>query len=493
MSVILGIDLGTSSVKAMLLDSVKGVISVESSPYEVSIPFEGYAEQNPETWWLETKQVLGRLRDKNEQEFNEIQAVGFSGQMHGIVVADCERTPLRPAILWLDQRSRKELESINSVLDFREMGEIFRNRAFTGFAFPSLMWLKEHEPEVLLKAGAVLMPKDYIRFRMTGNLASDVTDASATALFDTAKRDWAFGIIKKFGLPEKIFPVCKESMEVAGTVTRQCHEECGLKEGIPVVYGSGDQMAQSIGNGVFREGEVISNIGTGGQISAYIKEAKYDRELRTHTFCHALDKAYTIYGATLCSGMSLNWLKNKVLGIEDFNSMSHMAQEIDPGCRGLIFLPYLSGERTPHMNPSAKGMFFGLSLCQDRRYLTRAVMEGVTFSLRDSLTIFEELGIQCETVIASGGGSHSDVWLQIQADVFNKKVKVCEVDEQACLGACILAGTGCGIFNSIEEAARRFVSFREKVYEPIPEHVGLYEKQYRVFRELYVANERFMI
>ena len=269
MSVILGIDLGTSSVKAMLLDSVKGVISVESSPYEVSIPFEGYAEQNPETWWLETKQVLGRLRDKNEQEFNEIQAVGFSGQMHGIVVADCEGKPLRPAILWLDQRSRKELESINSVLDFREMGEIFRNRAFTGFAFPSLMWLKEHEPEVLLKAGAVLMPKDYIRFRMTGNLASDVTDASATALFDTAKRDWAFGIIKKFGLPEEIFPACKESMEVAGTVTRQCHEECGLKEGIPVVYGSGDQMAQSIGNGVFREGEVISNIGTGGQISAY--------------------------------------------------------------------------------------------------------------------------------------------------------------------------------------------------------------------------------
>ena len=200
MSVILGIDLGTSSVKAMLLDSVKGVISVESSPYEVSIPFEGYAEQNPETWWLETKQVLGRLRDKNEQEFNEIQAVGFSGQMHGIVVADCEGKPLRPAILWLDQRSRKELESINSVLDFREMGEIFRNRAFTGFAFPSLMWLKEHEPEVLLKAGAVLMPKDYIRFRMTGNLASDVTDASATALFDTAK---SLDFPRRYFLPAK--------------------------------------------------------------------------------------------------------------------------------------------------------------------------------------------------------------------------------------------------------------------------------------------------
>ena len=301
MSVLLGIDLGTSSIKAMLLDSGRGVISVESSPYEVSIPLEGYAEQNPETWWLETKRVLGRLRDKNRQEFNEIQAVGFSGQMHGIVVVDRNGQPLRPAILWLDQRSRKELESINHVLGFREMGEVFRNRAFTGFAFPSLMWLKEHEPDVLLKAGAVLMPKDYIRFRMTGRLASDVTDASATALFDTANRNWAFGIIEKFGLPREIFPACGESMEVAGTVTGHCHEECGLKEGIPVVYGSGDQMAQSIGNGVFREGEVISNIGTGGQISAYIKEPKYDRELRTHTFCHGLDKAYTIYWATLCS------------------------------------------------------------------------------------------------------------------------------------------------------------------------------------------------
>lgn len=492
MSVILGIDLGTSSVKAMLLDSVKGVIAVESSSYEVSIPQEGYAEQDPEVWWQETKRVLEHLKDKNEEAFNGIEAVGFSGQMHGIVVVDREGRPLRPAILWLDQRSRKELEFITHELGFEKMGEVFRNRAFTGFAFPSLMWLKDHEPEILSQAGAVLMPKDYIRFKITGVLASDVTDASATALFDTAGRNWAWDIIRSFGLPEAIFPVCGESMERAGRVTGECCEECGLKEGIPVIYGSGDQMAQSIGNGVFREGEVISNIGTGGQISACIKEPKYDRRLRTHTFCHALDRAYTIYGATLCSGMSLNWLKNKVLGIEAFDTMTSMAREIEPGSKGLIFLPYLSGERTPHMNPNAKGMFFGLSLCQDRRYLCRAVMEGVAFSLKDSLTIFEELGIRCDTMIASGGGSHSDVWLQIQADIFNKKVKVCQVDEQACLGACILAGTGCGIFESVEKAAERFVSFQNKIYEPVQEHVDTYRKQYQIFRELYAANEHFM-
>ena len=216
-------------------------------------------------------------------------------------------------------------------------------------------------------------------------------------------------------------------------------KNAGLKEGIPVVYGSGDQMAQSIGNGVFREGEVISNIGTGGQISAYIKEAKYDRELRTHTFCHALDKAYTIYGATLCSGMSLNWLKNKVLGIEDFNSMSHMAQEIDPGCRGLIFLPYLSGERTPHMNPSAKGMFFGLSLCQDRRYLTRAVMEGVTFSLRDSLTILRSWGSSAKLSLLQEAVPTVMYGCRYRRMYSIKKVKVCEVDETG-LSGCLYSG-----------------------------------------------------
>lgn len=492
MSVILGIDLGTSSVKGMLLDDQKGVLAVESSSYEVSIPQEGYAQQDPNVWWRETRRVLKRLRERDGEAYDRIRSVGFSGQMHGIVVTDIDGNPLRPAILWLDQRSRKQLKTINRELDFNEMGEVFRNRAFTGFAFPSLMWLKENEPSVLETAGAVLMPKDYIRFRMTGRLATDVTDASATALFQTAKRDWAFDIIERFGLPENIFPACGESMDIAGCVTEQCQQECGLKAGIPVVYGSGDQMAQSIGNGVFREGAVISNIGTGGQISAYIKEPKYDRMLRTHTFCHALDKAYTIYGATLCSGMSLNWLKNKILAVEDFDRMSAMAQEIEPGCGGLIFLPYLSGERTPHMNPNARGMFFGLSLCQDRRHMTRAVMEGVTFSLRDSLTIFDELGIRCDTVIASGGGAHSDVWLQIQADIFNKKVKVCEVNEQACLGACILAGKGCGIFGSVEDAARRFVNFREKIYVPDQENVRIYDRQYKRFRELYRANQRFM-
>ncbi len=493
MSVILGIDLGTSSIKAMLLDEIEGVIAVEASKYDVDIPQEGWAEQQPKAWWMETKKVLSKLKLNNEEAFHNIAAIGFSGQMHGIVLTDENGEPLRPAILWLDQRSKKQLLEINQRMNFDEMGRVFRNRVFTGFAFPSLLWVKENEPKIMEKTRAVMMPKDYIRFKITGKIGSDVSDASSSAIFDTAKREWAYSTIKEFGLSESIFPPCGESMEIAGHVTEECEKECGLKAGIPVVYGAGDQQAQSIGNGVFEEGKIISNIGTGGQISTYIQEPVYDKKLRTHTFCHPINKGYTIYGATLCSGMSLNWLKNKILKIDNFEQISEMAAEIEPGSEGLVYLPYLSGERTPHMNPSAKGMFAGISLCHDRRHFIRAVMEGVTFSLRDSLTIFQELNIRGDTIIASGGGSNSDVWLQMQADIFRKKVIVCEVSEQACLGACILAGAGTGIFPSVKEGADRFVSFREKEYLPNQENAAVYDRQYEKYRELYELNKDWMV
>ncbi|MEG2383523.1 MAG: xylulokinase [Oscillospiraceae bacterium] len=492
MSVILGIDLGTSSVKAMLLDCQTGGVTVESSAYNVCIERDGYAEQDPETWWLGTKEALRKLKKEHDMEFSQIAAVGISGQMHGIVLMGEDGAPLRPAILWLDQRAKEQLKQINENIDFDKMGSLFRSRVFTGFAFPSLLWVKENEAETLKRTKAFIMPKDYIRFKITGLLGSDMTDASATTLFDTAKRKWAFDIINEFELPEDIFPLCGESMDLAGYVTSKCETECGLKAGIPVIFGCGDQMAQSIGNGVCKEGEVISNIGTGGQISAYIRQAKYDKALRTHTFCNAFDKAYTIFGATLCGGMSLNWLKNKVLGIDGFDEMSKMAGEIPPGSGGIVFLPYLSGERTPHMNPNAKGLFYGLGLSHDKRYLSRAVMEGVTFSLKDSLTIFDEMGIEYKNIIASGGGARSNEWLQIQADVFNRNVRVCVMEEQACLGACILAGVGSGILESVSSAANYFVKFREEIFTPNSENVKIYEEQYELFRNLYAVNKNFM-
>lgn len=493
MSVILGIDLGTSSVKAMLLDSCQGVLGVEASKYDVRIPEEGYAEQEPLKWWEETKKIILKLKDRYGEAFQNIKAVGFSGQMHGIVLTDEKGSPLRPAILWLDQRSKRELEQIHEKMDFDKMGSIFKNRVYTGFGFPSLLWIKEHEPEILRKTKAVMMPKDFIRYKMTGKTASDVTDASSTTVFDTAKRTWAYDVIEEFGLPKDIFPPCGEPMDIAGYVTKECEKECGLQAGIPVVYGAGDQQAQSIGNGIYEEGKIICNIGTGGQISAYVKNPVYDRQLRTHTFCHPIDKGYTIFGATLCSGMSLKWLKDKILQVEDFDRLSRMAGEILPGSEGLIYLPHLTGERTPHMNPCAKGMFAGLILGHDRRHMVRAVMEGVTMSLKDSLSIFKELGIKCDTIIASGGGANSHEWLQMQADIFGKNVIVCEVSEQACLGACILAGVGTGIFDSMKQAIKKFVAFRDKVYEPDEQNQRLYEQQYERFRTLYKNNKEWMV
>lgn len=492
MSVILGIDLGTSSVKAMLLDCENKETAVETQKYEVDIPQMNYAEQSPEVWWNAAKAILNRLKDKYPDSFARIAAIGFSGQMHGLVLTDKEGKPLRPAILWLDQRSREELSLIQQNMSTEEMGTVFCNRVFTGFAFPSLLWVKENEKEIFEKIGHVMLPKDYIRMKITGNIGTEMSDASSTAIFNTPKREWAWDMIDRFGFPRDIFPECNEADEIAGYVTKQCAEETGLKEGIPVVYGAGDQLAQSIGNGCFRPGTIISNIGTGGQISTYIDKPIYDKELRTHTFCHGIQKGYTIMGATLCSGMSLNWLKNKVLEVENFKELSKMAGEAEAGSKGLIYLPYLTGERTPHMNPSAKGMFFGITLSHDRKYFVRSVLEGVTFSLKDSLTIFDELGISGDTIIASGGGASSDEWLQIQADIFEKRVTVCEVGEQACLGACIMAGVGTGIFQSVEEACERFVSFRDKVYEPNRENVKIYRELYKKYGKLYKQNEALM-
>lgn len=492
MSVILGIDLGTSSVKAMLLDCESKKTAVAAKKYEVDIPIMNYAQQSPEVWWSSVKTILNQLKNTYPVMFEAVEAVGFSGQMHGLVMIDQEGEPLRPAIVWLDQRSRKELEEIESNISMDEMGRIFCNRVFTGFAFPSLLWVKENEKEVFEKTAHILMPKDYIRMRMTGNVGTEMSDASSSAIFNTAERQWAWEIIHRFGLPEEIFPSCHEASEIAGYITEKCMEETGLKAGIPVVYGAGDQPAQSIGNGCVNPGTIISNIGTGGQISTYTERPVYDKQLRTHTFCHAIHSGYTVMGATLCSGMSLSWLKDKVLKAEDFTKLSKMAGEAGAGSKGLIFLPYLSGERTPHMNSAAKGMFFGLTLSHTRNHFVRAVMEGVAFSLKDSLMIFEELGISGDTIIASGGGASSDEWLQIQADIFEKNIKVCGVREQACLGACILAGVGTGIFSSIEQACERFVSFRDKVYEPNEKNIETYRELYRKYGRLYEKNVDLM-
>ncbi|MDL2272508.1 xylulokinase [Desulfovibrio sp. OttesenSCG-928-I05] len=490
MQTVLGIDCGTSSLKALLLDLEGGTAGVAASSYDVDIPAPGRAEQDPEIWWSALKNVLAALRGAHPEAFAAIRGIGLSGQMHGLVCVDANGTALRPAILWLDARTGELTRTLEEKIGMDAVRERLHNRPAAGFAFPSLVWLRDNEPDVYARTAAVLAPKDYLRLRLTGETGAERSDASATGIFDVGAGDWARELIDRCGINPALFPACADSTDHAGTVSGSCAAETGLARGIPVVYGAGDQPCQSLGNGVYAEGPVIANIGTGGQIACCSDTDRFDPELRVHTFRHALRGKFTVFGAALASGLSLKWLAG-ICGGANFETMGKEAAATAPGAGGLLFLPYLSGERTPHMDPAARGAFMGLDMGHGRGHLARAVMEGVTFSLLDSLTILDGMGIRPERVIASGGGAKSPVWLQIQADIFDKPVTVCREKEQAALGAAMLAAEGCALA-TIPELAGRCVRYDADHYAPRREYRGVYEDLYGLYRELYPANRRIM-
>lgn len=489
---LLGIDVGTSSIKAMLMEENGNIIGTEAQGYDVEIPHSGWAEQNPRVWWRGLCDILQSMRAAYPNEMDSLKGIGLSGQMHGLAAVDVNGNPVRPAILWMDQRATGELKEIDGKIPRHMQAQIFHNRIFNGFALPSLLWIKNREPGNFEKIYKVFQPKDYIRYCLTGEMGTEVSDASASLMMDIGKRKWAEESLKSLGIPLDILPVPGESAEIAGYVNRTASRETGIRAGIPVVYGAGDQQAQSIGNGAVREGAVISNIGTGAQISAYAASDLYDPCLRTHTFCHGIPGGYTIYGAMLSGGLSLKWLKEQILHEENFAVLSSRAASVMPGSGGMIFLPYLAGERTPLMNPKARGVFFGLSLEHTEAHMARAVMEGVTYALKDSMEILKDMGISSERILASGGACSSPVWLQIQADILGEQVQVCTTKEQACLGACILAGTGVGIYDSIHQACEKLVRFEERVYEPRREFEQMYLEGYKRFHGIYEGTKKYM-
>ncbi|MEE1031376.1 MAG: xylulokinase [Ruminococcus sp.] len=492
MKTLLGIDIGTSSTKALLMDENGTTIALKKQFYRISIPQPGWAEQNPEDWWQALIGALTQITEEFPEEMANVAGVGLTGQMHGLVAVDIEGKPVRPAIIWMDQRATKQLEEIQEKISWKEQANVFHNRVFNGFALASLLWMKENEPENYERIYKVFQPKDYIRYCLTGRFGTEVSDASAALFMNVKKRTWATKQLNRLGISESILPTLGKSMDIAGTVSFGVSLCTGIPEGIPVIFGAGDQQAQSIGNGVVKEGLMISNIGTGAQVSAYCKKDIYDGHLRTHTFCHGIPDSYTIYGAMLCGGLSVRWLKNNILHGEKFQQMSEKAEKVEPGCGGLIFLPYLTGERTPHMNPKARGIYFGLSLEHTDAHLTRAMMEGVAFALKDSMRIMEEIGIPCEKMIASGGACNSPLWLQIQADIFGKEVQVCRAREQACLGACIMAGVAVGLYENIEKACEQLIAFDEVIYKPREKYREMYENLYYKYRKIYKYTNRYM-
>ena len=470
MSSLVGLDVGTTGVKALAVSPEGEVLARVEEAYPLSTPHPGWAEQDPEDWWRAAESALAGLA------VADIAAIGLTGQMHGLVVLDEHERVLRPAILWNDQRTAAECAEIEERLGLRRLVELTGNRALPGFTAPKLLWLRRHEPEVYEQIAHVLLPKDYVRMRMTGELAIDATDASGTLLFDVARRRWSDEVLAALEIAPDWLPAVLESPAVAGHTS----------EGVPVAAGAGDQAAGALGVGVDRPGPLSVVLGTSGVVFAALPAFAANPEGRVHSFCHAVPNSWHAMGVMLAAAGSLRWLRDAVAPGEPFEPLTAEAEPWPPGAEGLLFLPYLAGERTPHADPNARGAFVGLSLRHDRGALVRAVLEGVAFGLRDSLELLRELGVEPQVGRASGGGARSELWLRIVASVLGVPLERTAVEEGAAYGAALLGGVAAGVFGDVHEAVAACVRVRDRI-EPEPAWGDAYAGAYQRFRALYPA------
>lgn len=493
MTYLLGIDLGTSSVKAVLVDEKGSLLAIGQEEYVFDIPREGWAEQDPDVWWKATAVAIADALHVSCINPGDIACVGLAGQMHALVPLDQERLPVRKAIIWCDQRTMAQVEEIRRILGDERLGEIAHSPIATGFQIASLLWMKEKEPDLYEKIATVILPKDYIRLKLTGDLSTDVTDAAATLALDSDAGTWSEEIIGSLGLRRDIYPGIFMPDAIAGEVSRNAAAQTGLKAGTKVVYGGADQVMQAIGNGIIRPGEVLVNIGTGGQVVSLLSEPIYDKRLRAHSFNFVWPHSWYFLGAALSSGLSLRWFRTIVDRNLSYGEIDKEVDSVPCGSEGLLFLPYLSGERTPCMDPHARGLFFGLTLNHTRWHLMRSVMEGVAYSMRDCLDIFtDDMGQTCSDVVVSGGGARSKPWLQILADVFGRPVYTTAMKEQAGFGAAIVAGLGAGCYANYAEACAALVKRQSYVYNPISANVKRYEKYHRLFKDIYAVSRESM-
>jgi xylulokinase len=483
---LLGIDLGTSSVKAVVIDERAEVLGVASYEYPILTPQPGWAEQEPQQWW---DAVTRAVRQAVAQAGIEIKAMGLSGLMHGPVLIDAQHQPVGASIIWADQRSVQEVEDITARVGTERLARIAGTAPAAGFMAPTLLWLQRHDPWRLKRTAACLLPKDYVRLLLTGNIATEASDASATALFDVQQRVWSWEIIDLLGFPRHIFPDMIETSQIGGTLTKTAAEALGLTAGIPVVAGCADQVAQAIGNGLLDPGNGSVTLGSGGQVFIPLDQPVIDEQLRVHLFCHAPADRWYLLGAMLTAGLSLRWLRD-LLGLTHdanaYNDLSKLVAAIPPGADGLLFLPYLVGERSPLMDPLARGSFVGLTLRHSRGHLARAIMEGVAFALRQIIETIISLGVPIHQLLAAGNGLASPVWRQIAADVLNRPLALHPGRERTGVGAALLAGLGAGMYSSYAEI-QQIVAAASTLTEPNPPHVAFYDDQYRRFCDLYLV------
>lgn len=491
---LLGIDVGTTGARALLVSPTGGVRGAASHDYRMATPAPGWAEQDPVDW------VAGVMRAAREALIAagqpNVLAIGLTGQMHSLVLLDAHGQVVRPAILWCDQRTTAQCRQITAIVGAKRLIELTCNPALEGFTAPKILWVREHEPDAYSRTRQALLPKDYLRFVLTGDFVTDASDASGTLLLDVRHRRWSTEMLAALDIPATWLPEVVESPVTTGRLTASMAAELGLPAGTPVVAGGGDQAAGGVGNGVVRPGIVSATIGTSGVVFAHSAAVTLDPGGRVHTFCHAVPDAWHIMGVTQGAGLSLRWWREQFaaaetataqrLGTDPYTLITAEAATAPAGADGLHWLPYLMGERTPHLDANARGVLYGITGRHSRAHVLRAVMEGVVYSLRDSLEILREMQVPVTEVRASGGGARSALWRQIQADVFASPVVTVHAQEGPAYGAALLAAVGHGLYPSVPAACDAWIR-QDSSTAPIPGHVAVYAEQYPIYRALYPA------
>jgi xylulokinase len=495
MTYLLGIDVGTTGSKALLVGADGSMKAEATTEYPMHTPQPLWAEQDPADWWAATVASIKRLLSERDVTPDRVVGVGLTGQMHGLVLLDAQGEVLRPCIMWNDQRTAAQCAAIYAQLGEAEVLRLTGNPMLPGFTAPKIVWVRENEPEVYAKASKALLPKDYIRYRLTGEFFSEVSDASGTSLFDVGQRQWSDGMLKALDVPRQWLPEATESPEASAKIGAEAAKETGLLEGTPVVGGAGDQAAQAVGTGIIEEGIVSATLGTSGVVFAASGAYRAEPEGRLQAYCHAVPGMWHLMGVMLSAAGSFRWYRDALgeleraqereTGRDAYDLLDAAAAGVAPGCEGLLFLPYLTGERMPYSDPNARGVFFGLTLRHGKPHMTRAVLEGVTYGLRDLLELMRALGLSIEQVRASGGGVRSPLWRQILADVFATEIVTVNVTQGAAYGAALLAGVGASVYTSVAQACETAIRVTDRT-EP-SSAAAVYDDYYPRYRALYPA------
>ncbi|MBE6841733.1 MAG: xylulokinase [Ruminococcus sp.] len=492
----IGVDIGTSGTKSVLFDEKGTVIASASQEYPLYQEKNGYAEQEPSDWYNASINTIKKIISESGVSADDICGVGISGQMHGLVMLDENNEVIRKSIIWCDQRTAKECEEITEKVGKERLIEITANPALTGFTASKILWVRNNEPDNYKKCRHILLPKDYVRFMLTGEYATDVSDASGMQLLDVPNRCWSDEVLEKLDIDKSLLAKVYESCEITGNITSKAAELTGLKEGTPVVGGAGDNAAAAVGTGIVSDGKAFTTIGTSGVVFAHTSEIQIDPKGRVHTFCCAVPGCWHIMGVTQAACLSLKWFRDNFCdtemreanekGVSEYFIMDNEAEKIAIGSDKLLYLPYLMGERTPHLDPDIRGTFFGISAMHTKAHFIRAVMEGVAYSLRDCKNIISEMGTEISDMMACGGGGTSPLWRSMLADLYDCPVKTVSCKEGPALGVAILAFVGTGVYDTVEHACDAMIK-TDKVQEPDADASAQYEKYYQLYRKIYYS------